>query len=196
MSALRPLPRRLAGDRRGATAIEFAILLPVMLTTMLGFMELGYNAYVRAVLQGSLNEAGRDSTLETADAGTIDTMVQSRVLEVANGATFTVQRINYTSFSDVGSPEDFNDTDSDGVRDPDECYEDENGNGAFDQDRGQEGQGGADDIVSYSMTATYPLLFPYTKVLGFGDTLSVTATTVLRNQPYGAQQSRDVECTL
>lgn len=191
MIARSTLFRRLSGDTRGSYAIEFAILTPIMLVLMLGFIEICYQAYVTSVLQGALNKAGRDSTLETATIATIDDKVEEAVHRVAKRATFTTTRTSYSSFSDVGSPEDYNDDDGDGVHDANECFEDSNGNGQWDADRGRDDNGGADDIVAYKMTARYPRLLPLAGMLGWSDYQEVTATTTFRNQPYGSQESRN-----
>ena len=193
-----PLLARLRRDRTGATAVEFAILAPVMIVALLSLMEVSYQAYVSAVLQGAVNEAGRNSTLEDAGGklADIDTRVKAQVLTVTRGATFSSDRKSYYSFSDVSTPEPFNDANKNGVRDANECYEDLNGNGGFDLDRGKSGQGGADDIVTYTMTVKYPLLFPLTKFLGWNSLRTIKATTVLRNQPYGAQAKPSAVCAL
>lgn len=189
IARLRALLRR-GSDDRGVTIIEFAVILPVMLLLLMGIVELTYQAYVRSTLQGALNKAGRDSTLENAaaDADQIDGKVIAMVRQIAPSATFQTTRMSYASFSDVGKPEAFNDANGNGVRDSDECFEDVNGNGSWDTDRGKQGLGGADDIVSYTTTATYPTLFPFMVAAGFPELQQVTATTVLRNQPFGQQQ--------
>ena len=47
--------------------------------------------------------------------------------------------------------------------------------------------GGARDAVLYTVTVSYPRAFPVMKLLGFSNTVTARARTVLRNQPYGAQ---------
>ncbi|HBQ54317.1 MAG TPA: hypothetical protein DD790_07490, partial [Erythrobacter sp.] len=48
MSRLRGIRR----DDSGATIVEFAIILVPMVILLMGGIELGYNSYVRSVLQG------------------------------------------------------------------------------------------------------------------------------------------------
>lgn len=190
--------RALLRDRKGAYLVEFAILFPIFLMICMGLAEVGYRTYLSAVLQGAVNEAGRKSTLESA-AGSLDDIdqeVKDEVNIVSVEATFTSTRKSYASFSDVGKPEPFNDEDGDETRDDDECYEDLNGNGAFDQDRGRDGIGGPDDIVSYTMTVRYPQMFPMAGILGWDSYNEISGTTVLRNQPYGNQSTSEVECKL
>ena len=59
--------------------------------------------------------------------------------------------------------------------------------GVWDADPGLSGQGGANDVTLYTMTITYPRLFPVTKALGVSSTQTITATTLLKNQPYATQ---------
>jgi len=195
MNRPRALLSRLRKDRRGVYAVEFALLLPVIFLTIFGLLEVGYQAYIGAVLQGAVNEAGRNSTLETGPlrTGAIDDRVKAQVGNISPSATFESRRKSYTTFSDVGSPEPFEDLNANGIRDPNECFQDINGNGGFDQDRGKQGQGGADDIVSYTMTVTYPRLMPI-NLFAWTATNSVSATTVLRNQPYNSQSIPAVVC--
>jgi hypothetical protein len=196
MSALRNRAWRLRADKRGVYAVEFAIITPIFLAMIVGFLDVGYQAYVGAILQGAVNQAGRNSTLEDAvnNIGAIDQRVKDQVKNISKTATFESKRQSYATFGDVGKPEPFTDTNSNGKRDTNECYQDINGNGTFDQDRGKSGQGGADDIVKYSMTVTYPSIMPI-KVFGWKGKRVVTATTVLRNQPYGDQAVPVVSCT-
>ena len=45
--------RSLRDDERGATLVEFALISPVLLLTILGLFEMGYNYYIQAQLQGA-----------------------------------------------------------------------------------------------------------------------------------------------
>ena len=83
----------------------------------------------------------------------------------------------------------YTDTNGNGKYDKGECFEDVNGNGVWDSDMGEGGQGGADDAVLYTMTVSYNRLFPMAKMLGWSATQTITASTVLRNQPYGTQST-------
>jgi Flp pilus assembly protein TadG len=189
VTAARRLLVRLAGDRRGAAAIEFAILAPVMLTLMMGMMELAYQAYVQAAVTGAVQKAGRDSAIQGATPATIDAKVLSQIQAVAKGATFTSgfpSRLNYSSFSTI-APEPFVDTNNNGVRDAGECYTDVNGNGRWDDDAGRTGQGGANDVTVYTVSVDYGRLFPVARWFGWAGTATLSASTTLMNQPYASQ---------
>lgn len=185
----------LARDRRGVTAVEFAMIAPVMCMAICAFLEVGYQAYIGAVLQGAVNEAGRNSTLEDAqqNLAAIDGRVKAEVGNISKTATFESSRKSYSSFSEVGNPEPFTDSNNNGTRESNECFQDINGNGQFDLDRGKNGLGGPDDIVMYTMTVTYPRIMPL-GFMGWSATNTATASTVLRNQPYGSQNIPVVVC--
>lgn len=175
-------------DRRGATIIEFAIITPVMMLLMMGLGDLLYQVYVQSVLNGAVQKAARDSGIEggAANASTIDGTVQTIARQIAPAATFVPTRKNYDTFAEV-APEPFTDTNGNGVRDPGECYTDMNGNGSWDADPGSAGQGGASAVTLYTMTMTYPRVFPVAGLFGWSRNQTVSATTLLKNQPYATQ---------
>lgn len=186
---LPPQLRRLGADRRAATIVEFAIIMPVLLMLLLGSLEFGLNVYVRAVLEGAMQQAGRNSSLQSAQSGqsAIDAFVAARVRAILPGATVSFTRKNYSTFSRVGRPEDFTDINANGVYEPTECFQDGNGNGIWDAAMSRQGIGGANDVVEYTATVDYPSLIPGAAALGIAATTSIKATTILRNQPFATQ---------
>ena len=179
-------------DERGVTIIEFAIVAPVMLLMLMGFFDLAHTAYARSVLQGAMQMAARNSTLESGltSQTAIDDYVKNQVKVITgSNATFVSTRLSYTDFTSVGKPENFTDTNGNGQYDVGECFEDVNGNGQWDSDLGKTGQGGADDAVLYTMSVTYKRMFPMATMLGWSANQTITASTVLRNQPYGSQST-------
>lgn len=179
--------RALLADRSGATIVEFALVAPVLVTLLLGLFDTGYNLYTASILQGAIQEAARDSTIEGATPTALDAKVSEAVRNIAPNATIAFSRKSYADFSDIDTPEDFTDVNDNGVCDAGEPYEDANGNGFWDTDRGTAGQGGARDAVLYSVTVTYPHAFPVGSLIGLSDKFSVKSQTVLRNQPYALQ---------
>jgi Flp pilus assembly protein TadG len=179
---------RLRGDRRGVTVVEFAIVAPVLLIMLMGFGDLLYQTYAQSILDGELQKAARDSGIEGGAANTaaIDAKVEAMVKKIAPKATFTTVRKTYDTFSEV-APEPIFDTNGNNKLDPGECFTDENGNGVWDADPGITGQGGASAVAIYQMTATYPRLFPVASLLGWPTTQTISATTLLKNQPYATQ---------
>lgn len=178
--------RRLASlrrDTRGAAIVEFAIIAPVMMTLILGLCDLSYQIYAKSILNGAIQKTARDSAIQGGADNTaaLDAKVTAAVQNIAKNATIVFTRKNYDSFS-VIKPEPFVDTNGNGIRNAGECYTDINGNNQWDADPGVNGQGGANDVTLYTATVTYPRLFPL-----FGTTQTITASTLLKNQPYASQ---------
>lgn len=184
----RRLLPRLTRDARGVTAIEFAIVAPVMMILLMGISDLAYQVYAQSILNGAMQKAARDSAIQGGgdNTATIDAKVTAMVKNIAANATITFSRKNYDSFS-VIKPEPFVDSNGNGVRNPGECFTDINGNGSWDADPGVAGQGGANDVTVYTATVTYPHLFPVTGLFGWPSTQTITAATLLKNQPYATQ---------
>jgi len=182
------LALRLLRDRRGGPAAEFAMALPATLLLVLGFGDLTYQAYLESVLTGAVQKAGRDSTIQgnATQTDQIDQKVIDAVKTAAPRATFVSNRENYDNYSEIG-PEPFTDTNHNGIRDKGECYSDVNGNAQWDSDPGMAGQGGANDVTYYKMKATFPRLFPFAWLIGWSQNVTITASTILKNQPYATQ---------
>lgn len=187
MSVFRRLSA-LRRDRRGVTIIEFAMILPALCVVLLGTFELGWRMYVSSVVQGALNDAARMATVGGVSNTQIDTLVKARLKQFSHAATVTTSTTSYDDFTEVAVPEIITqDTAPIGSYNAGDCYEDYNGNGQYDLDRGRTGMGGSDDIVRYQVAITYPRMFPIAGFLGWGNTDTVSANTVLRNQPYAGR---------
>ncbi|RYY22958.1 MAG: pilus assembly protein [Sphingomonadales bacterium] len=167
-----------------------------MIMVLMGLMDLSFQAYTRAVLEGAIQKAGRDSGIESATPSTIDAKVSAAVKQVVNTATLEFDRKSYSTFGNI-KPERFTDTNNNGVKDATECYDDVNANQRWDADPGKDGQGGANDVTMYTVTATYPRLFPMAKILGWSSTETISAKTLLKNQPFATQATPTVvtRCT-
>jgi TadE-like protein len=187
-------------DASGNTLMEFAIIAPTLMLMLMGIFDLSYRAYAISILQGAVQKAGRDSTLEggAGATGSIDIAITNQMRRIASNVAMTYERKTFVSFTRAGEAEEFEDRNEiatglpNGVRDAGECYFDENNNGAYDSKAtaGINGQGGARDIVVYSAQAVYPRLFPLYGLVGSPTSQTIKATTVLRNQPFGTQAVR------
>lgn len=194
---------RLAHDRRGVTALEFAFVAPPFLLMIMGIFDLGHIMYVKSMLQGAVEKAGRDSTLQTANSAAIDASVKAAVNVPLPGVTPVYSRKAYQDFANIGKPEPFVDGNNDKTRNPGECYSDVNGNGTWDTDSGRSNnQGGASQVAVYTVTVTYPHWFPMPGLIALvtrqpQDTSDVrlSASTVLRNQPYAKSVTTRIICT-
>jgi hypothetical protein len=136
---------------------------------------------------------------------TQNTLVNTLMQDVAPaGATLTFTQNNYNTFSAINSPEPFIDTIQptdtmpnnwcDGpykvagvLKAPAERYQDVDGSNAWDAiNNGAPGPGGANAVVVYRAKMTYTPLIPISMLFGSAtNTKTLTAQTVLRNQPFG-----------
>lgn len=186
----RMLPKaRLRSDNRGAVFIEFALIAPVFLMLVIGTFDIGQMAYAKSVLEGAVQKAARDSSLETASTLQADNMVKSMVQPVLPGVQITTTRTSYFDFVDVGRPERWNDANNNGTCDNNESYVDENSNGNWDRDIGVTGNGGASDVIIYTVQATYTPVFRIPFMPSQWSQRTLTSTAVRKNQPFAQQDS-------
>jgi Flp pilus assembly protein TadG len=197
----RPL-RSLSKDRRGTTILEFGLIAPSLMALLFGALDVGHTLYMQSILQGAVQKAARDGTLETAGGTTeeirnaIDAKVRSQLLLLNKSATIDIRRRFYKSFTQAAAaqPEVFYDTAApsayhDGICNHGERFDDRNGNGVWDSDGADSvDHAGARDNVVYTVSISYPRMFPIDRLIGGSGTTSMTATTVLSNQPYGDQE--------
>lgn len=194
----RRLFKRLRGDVSGVTIIEFAMILPALCVVVMGIFELGWRQYVSSIVQGTLHEAARMATVGGKSNNDIDTYVKGRLRSFSHAATVTTSTRSYDDFSAVSMPELItSDTAPIGQFNPGDCYEDYNNNNVYDLDRGRSGLGNADDIVRYEVSISYPRMFPIAGFLGWENTDTIVANTVLRNQPYAGRSiaTPPIRCT-
>lgn len=182
---------KLRRDQAGAAIVEFALVAPTMVVMMMGVFELGHTMYVQSVVNGAMQEAGRDSTVERANLANIETQVRRRVGPVAPGAVFEFKRAFQQQYVTINRKEPFSDLDGDGKCNDGEPYEDLNDNGIRDLATGVDGQGNARDVVVFQVDVEYDRLFPMPSLSGWSNENTVVGRTILRNQPF-RQQDRSV----
>ena len=192
---LRTLLARLRGDRQGVTLVEFGFVAPVLCVLVMGIFDMAHTQYTNSLINGALQKAGRDLTLETAGSqqDEIDDRVRTEVLKVVpSTATVEFEKLSHFDFSDIGESEEYDDDNGDGICNNGELFVDANGNGQWDPNRGRDGIGGARDAVLYTAVVSYPRLFPMYGLVGMNNTVTLRASTVLRNQPFD-EQDRSTE---
>ena len=138
---------RIAGCRRGVSAIEFALIAPVFMTMICGFFNVGQLFYGQSILDGAVQKAARSSALETGDTATADEKVREAVSTVLPGAEVTASRVSYYDFADIGRPERWDDEDGNGTCNDGEAYTDENPSGDWDAEISVSGKGGVSDLM-------------------------------------------------
>ena len=177
---------RLGRAEHGSAAAEFALITPVFMMLLMGSLDLAHQIYLRSVLSGATQVAARVSGLEDGSTTTADAAIQRIIAPVAPGAQVSISRQNYVSYSAVDVWESFTDTNGNGYCDAGEPYIDTSRNGAWTL-AGATGQGGASDVVRFSVTVTYrsPFALPFLPALR--NLRAMSAQFVRQNQPFGAQ---------
>lgn len=182
--------RALRRDSKGAAIVEFALILPVMCLMLVGTLDLGYRSYVGSVVQGTLHDAARMATVGGVSTAQIETFVQTRLQAFSRNATITTTARSYAEYSGVKVAETITqDTAPFGIYNNGDCFQDANGNGTYDTDRGRGGTGASEDVVYFEVSMTYPHILPVGKLFGWGPNVTTTQNTVLRNQPFAARNN-------
>ena len=169
--------------------VEFAFVVTPLFMVLLGLTDFGYRMYVDSVVEGTVHRAARLATVGDKTSDQIDDFVRTQLTEFSTNGTVTITKTNYYQYSGIGKPEKLTtDGNSNGEWDPGDCYQDLNNDGIWNKVAGRDGLGGSDDVVYYQVQFTYPRVVPMDRLLGWSDTQTATAMTVMRNQPYASQQ--------
>ena len=185
--------KALARNTSGATVVEFALVAPVLSLLLCGALDMAHTLYMKAALEGAVQKAARDSSLESAAVGNVDGAIDATVREQVHNlhheATFAASRRYYRTFSDAAAAKEETYTDGNGNHtcDDNEPYLDTNNNNHWDRDGADNGQGGAKDRTLYTVSITYPRLLPLATWIGLPAVVKQQASTILENQPYSEQ---------
>lgn len=195
MMRVRRLIARLRGDQRGVNIVEFGLVAGPLMLVLFVILDFGYRLYLETVVEGTINRAARRATIGNISTTQLDAFVRSQLIAFSKNAVITIDKKAYGDFSGVNKSEKLtDDKNGNGTWDAGDCFEDAIVNGRFDADAGKAGLGGSDDIIYYEVTVVFPRLVPLGNFLGFSSNETVTANTVLRNQPYGAQAKPSEIC--
>ncbi|OYW46101.1 MAG: pilus assembly protein TadE [Sphingomonadales bacterium 32-68-7] len=192
---------RLLRSRHGIAATEFGLIAPVFFLFIFGMFHLGHMVYAKAVFEGAVERAARESSLETADTDDADDMVEDMVKPILPGVVLTTTRTSYYDFADIARPEKWTDNKgknssgqwidypgrNNGICDQGEAYIDENRSGQWESDIGTQGNGGAGDVILYTVKATYTPIFKVPFLPAQWTDKQLVATAVKKNQPFGNQ---------
>ena len=179
--------KRIRAAECGTSITEFGLIAPVFFTLLFGMYDVTHMVYARSVLVGAVEQAARTSALETGDTDEADALVLASLEPVVPGVELTSTRESYFDFTDINRPEQYNDANNNGTCDNGEQYVDENRSGNWNPNIAVEGNGGANDVVVYTVTASYEPLFKIPFLPETWNQRSMSTSTVKRNQPFGNQ---------
>lgn len=179
----------LVADETGGPMMEFALIAPTFLILVLGACNVTQMVYGKTLLNGAMETAARASALTGATTDTLDATVKGIVKPALPGATFTFTRKSYYDFTDIGRKEKWTDANNNGTCDNKETYVDENGNGKWDTDVGESGNGGAGDVITYTVSVVYTPVFKVPFMSNQWNAVTLNSSTVRKNQPFSTQSA-------
>lgn len=181
--------RRFRKDEEGATAIEFAIIAPVLLLIMFGIVEFSLAAFTQSVMEGATTLSSRLGKTGYSEQGLSREDTIRAALDNRAGTFLDVDRITiaskfYGQFDQIGDEEPYIDTNHNLRYDTGETYTDVNGNGHWDADMASQGYGDANDIVVYTVTYPWRVMSPLMKPFFEDGILELRSVAVVKNEPY------------
>lgn len=186
----RNLLSKARGNTDGSAAIEFAFTAPLLIMTIVGIMEFSMIMFLNVALEGGLRDAARFGTTGWVPNGLSRKDVIIQKLQDASLGLIPIDDENvtalaYSNFSEIGQPEPYVDSSpANGQYDAGESFNDVNGNGQWDADMGTPGLGGACAVVVYRVETEWRLLLGLLADT-IGDPVKLTASTAVRNEPFG-----------
>lgn len=177
-------------DARGVTAIEFAVVAPVLLLLIMGILEFSAIMLVSNIMESATAITSRLGKTGFITAGqtreqTIVASITDRTRGLIDPTKLTMSSKAYGEFNQIGDPEPWNDSNNNGVAETGE-YQDINGNGQRDTDMGAAGYGGAGAVVVYTASYPWPVMTPLLRPL-IGNAQGnyiITSSSVVKNEPY------------
>jgi hypothetical protein len=184
---------RFARCRDGAAALEFALVLPPLCLILVGMFEVGALMYTQAAMEGGLREAARygmTGRLVDDPEGRKEQilgLIDEHTLNFVDMDTAIITISPHGTFGDAGDdagPEPWTDADDSGAWESGEDYTDLNGNGQWDDKRDDAGQ--AAEVVEYLIEYDYGTMTGFmSEIMGGADgKIHLTASIVLRNEPW------------
>ena len=181
------LIKRLWREQDGVSAVEAAIGLPILLTLLIGVLEISYLIFLSVSLENAVLRASRFGiTGGTEEGVTREDQVRAIIAEQTFGQVdmneIEIETLVYEQFGDIGEAEPYTDENGSGNYESGEPFSDVNGNGVWDDDMAVAGLGDAGDIVLYRVRYAAPSLS------GFMNwatrRINISATVAVRNEPF------------
>jgi Flp pilus assembly pilin Flp len=182
--------QRFIRAQSGVSAIEFAVIAPVVLLLVFGIIEFALIMMVYNVMEGATSISSRLGKTGYVAAGvtreqTILSAITQRAGSIIDPLKLTVTSKFYKQYDQINDPEPYIDANGNGSHDSGESYTDINGNGTWDSDMGASGYGSANDVVVYSASYPWPIATPIMReIIGTNGFLTITTHAVVKNEPY------------
>jgi Flp pilus assembly protein TadG len=180
-------------DCRGATTIEYAMILPIMIWLAFGTLEFSVAYYSSSVLEGAVTFSSRLAKTGYSETDTtgqsredmIREMIAAQASTLMDPDKVTIETRVYGNLGNINQPEPYIDGNSNNSYDSGESYSDINGNGLWDTDMGSAGVGGADDIVVYIVTYPWQVMTPFLReTIGTDGIITLQTSVVVKNEPW------------
>jgi Flp pilus assembly protein TadG len=152
----------IARQQQGVTALEFALIAPVLVTFLIGIMELGMIMFVTMSMDTALSVTSRQGkTGYTTTGQTVQQTITSTLNSQLGGLLDTTQlaftTTAYGTLSQVGQA-----------------------------GQGTSGTGTQNQFVVYTVSYPWHLMTPMLRpFFGTNGIYTITVTTMVRNEPYG-----------
>jgi Flp pilus assembly protein TadG len=161
-------------DDRGVAAIEFALLLPVMMFVIFGTAELLCQIYMRSNMHLLVRQAARDSIVGSADLATIEDALRKKLeilpgLEKGAGLVISICQQAGCAARTATVSELTGDTNANGVCDTGETFTDYNRNGVAEKAGAVingNSLGGPNDLVIFDVKGQAKYFFGSLSFLG------------------------------
>ncbi len=181
------LPVRLARCTRGSPALEFALVLPLLLLMTVGLIEMAVVLFIGSSIEAAVIEASRFGITGGSGGMTREdrvlSIVKSRTYGLLDMSQIKMETLVYSSFADIGKPEPFVDDNGNAKWDAGEAFTDVNGNAQWDPDMGKAELGGPSDIVVYRLSYDWGLVTPMMREI-LGGSVHHVSSIAVRNEPY------------
>lgn len=208
----RAFPQRLWHSESGASIVEFALAMPIIIGLLMLLVEIGFVLTGGIFLDAGARSASRFGITgaippgETREERIREIITQSvcprsiagsgsglcfwttesiPAESLVDGSPLQIVTQAYTDPRNVGVPEPFSDLPPEnGQFDAGEPYTDVNGNGQWDADMGLSNMGGSEDVVVYNITMPQALVTPFMRMAMDDDVIWHNSRVVVRNEPF------------
>lgn len=184
--------QKIAPSSEGVTALEFAMIAPVLIAMLMGTIEISLMMFAQYMLESATHQASRtgktgysNTAANQTQAQTIASILNARAALLFDTSKLSVSSLAYAQFDQIGQPEPFTDSNNNGVRDANENYTDVNLNGQYDIDMGRSSYGTSSEVVVYTATYPWPIFTPVVnQFIGQNGTITLSSRFVVKNEPY------------